>query len=389
MRDSERSLKSASRVRKKPATACASSCELKWPGSIDMSEKSMPPTREVDVSPQKDIGRIMQTANTRAFTLVEVLVVIAILGVLVALLLPAVQSAREAARRTQCANNIKQLSVGLMNHESAQRRFPSGGWGWNWMPEPDRGSGIQQPGSWFYCTLPYIEQQALYNLGKGGNAAEVANANRERNLKVLSFFNCPTRRGNELYHNYHTFANCTPHDVSGRGDYAVNGGDQAECQDESPLGLGPPDLASGDNGTFIWPTNEHMTGICYQRSDVQIKHIADGMSQTYLVGERYLNPENYLTGEDYADNSSMFSGFENETIRTTHSPPKVDTPGDWYLVATRFGASTCGFGSAHSSVFQISFADGSVHSISYGIDEEIHRSLGNRQDEKVVDLSNF
>src|SRR4051812_46549754 len=91
------------------------------------------------------------------FTLVELLVVIAIIGVLVALLLPAVQAAREAARRTQCSNNLKQLSLALLNYETVHTTFPPAGIDTNQM-------------SWTVLLLPYFEQQALYdqfNFNKG------------------------------------------------------------------------------------------------------------------------------------------------------------------------------------------------------------------------------
>src|SRR5215211_6488872 len=102
-----------------------------------------------------------------AFTLVELLVVIAIIGILVALLLPAIQAAREAARRATCTNQLKQIALAWHLHHDAHKFFPSGGWGYYYVGDPDRGSGAKQPGGWAYSCLPYLEETAVYQLGAG------------------------------------------------------------------------------------------------------------------------------------------------------------------------------------------------------------------------------
>src|ERR1039457_6255536 len=100
------------------------------------------------------------------FTLVELLVVITIIGILVAMLLPAVNSARESGRNAQCKNNLRQLGTACLAHEEAQGIFPAGGWGWSWVGDPDRGYGDQQPGGWIYNILPHTDQTAVHDLGR-------------------------------------------------------------------------------------------------------------------------------------------------------------------------------------------------------------------------------
>ena len=106
-----------------------------------------------------------------AFTLVELLVVIAIVGVLVSILLSAVQAAREAARRIECQNHLKQISLAVHLHHDALRQLPSGGWGYRWAGQAKNGSGPSQPGGWIYHILPYVEQENVRKMADGNSDA--------------------------------------------------------------------------------------------------------------------------------------------------------------------------------------------------------------------------
>src|SRR5271163_521906 len=129
------------------------------------------------------------------FTLIELLVVIAIIAILIALLVPAVQKVREAAARTQCTNNLKQMGIAMHNLHDANKCFPSGGWGWFWVGVPSNVStGPDQPGGWLFNILPYVEQGNLRNEAAGLTGSSFTTTMQTMMATPVKLFNCPSRR---------------------------------------------------------------------------------------------------------------------------------------------------------------------------------------------------
>ena len=335
-------------------------------------------------------GQSPETGAPRfcGFTIVELLVVITIIGVLVALLLPAVQAAREAARQTQCRNNLKQLALACQHHLSATGRFPTGGWGHSWTGDADRGTDLHQPGGWIFNILPYIEQQAMHDMGAGLPTAEKNAANLQRMSNPLSVLYCPTRRQVATYPWLPLIATGgegvrnvagTPTMVA-RSDYA---GDFGTSVFEWSPPTGPASLSEGDSdpkGQFA-NIAKRANGIIYCGSMITMADVTDGASNTYSVGEKSLHPKDYTTGADDGDNEEAMMGADIDVLRLTGRPPiPDDSPlkDDYYR-----------FGSAHAAGFHMAFCDGSVHLVNYTIDKLAHQDLGNRKDGHAVDGSKY
>src|SRR3990172_9150578 len=160
--------------------------------------------RRCSGSNDPSLSRPMRTHRRIAFTVVEMLAVAAIIGTLIALTLPAIQAARESARCAHCKNNLKQLSLAALNHLDVHGHFPTGGWSWYWVGDPDRGFGKDQPGGWFYNILPFCEESAaLHDLAADGQPNDLTRVQRVGSAQViqspLAIVNCPTRRRNALY----------------------------------------------------------------------------------------------------------------------------------------------------------------------------------------------
>jgi prepilin-type N-terminal cleavage/methylation domain-containing protein/prepilin-type processing-associated H-X9-DG protein len=351
----------------------------------------------------------------RAFTLVELLVVIAIIGVLVALLLPAIQAAREAARRSQCQNNLKQIGVAWLLHESSYGDLPSSGWGWQWYPDPDRGYGKSQPGGWAYNILAYIEQQNLRNIGTGFSAVAGGRGAADRREDLLplvstpvSTFVCPSRREAQAYPMVQTVSiysklamnltSCTVADGCQifRSDYATNAGNNRGDGNDP---TGPSSNIAADIATFEREWIDRVdSGVSFQRSEIELGQISDGTSHTAMVGEKYLNPQNYTTGADLADDQGIYIGHDRDMnryfgnflgegvldpghIRSTQGlMPQQDREG---LALDPNG----GWGSPHPGGFHIVFCDGSVRVVSYDINTAPFWLFGGRDDgETISDL---
>ena len=326
------------------------------------------------------------------FTLVELLVVITIIGILIALLLPAVQAAREAARRLQCQNNLKQIALAMLGHEEQNHFFPSGGWGHRWTGDPDRGTGKEQPGGWTFVILPFLEQKAVYDLGSDSDSEVITTEQKHgaflRDQTPLSVFICPTRRkvlvyprpGNRWYYNGDNITS------SAAIDYAANAGSRGG-PDATSCSSGPTSIAAAK--TYTYP-GQHDTGVLFPRSQVTMADISDGTSSTYLVGEKYLDPFNYDNGLDPHDDMGIYEANSPDNTRwctydydpTNHISliPMQDTPG-YYLWGT--------FGSAHAGSFHMGFCDGSVHAINYSISALIHSRLGDRRDGNTIDAGDY
>ena len=324
------------------------------------------------------------------FTLVELLVVIAIIGSLISLLLPAVQSVREAARRAHCANNLRQLALGCASHTQSLRTFPSAGWGWADSPDPDLGYHKEQPGGWLYNILEFVELSTIRRLGLGlsGTAKRQSVCTAVQTAPALYF--CPTRGGPGTMAFTHPgcFVGIDRPVVISPTHYAGN------------AGTGPAmDLPNGNAswGDRDWQTkpgyphlvagvNEgnYVTGVIAILGVIQPSHVRDGLSQTFLAGERYMNPDFYL-GPAYCANDQGWSvGFDYDTVAHTGSntgdvyPPMSDTRG--------VGGCHMIYGSAHPGTLNMALCDGAVRAVAIDVDPQLFRNLGSRNGRENASL---
>jgi prepilin-type N-terminal cleavage/methylation domain-containing protein/prepilin-type processing-associated H-X9-DG protein len=263
----------------------------------------------------------------RGFTLVELLVVIAIIGVLVALLLPAIQAAREAARRSQCTNNIRQMSLAFLNYESAKKGLPPMAKFWcNYAINCTNGynkPGYTGPGGWYddhgwyIPVMPYVEQSQLQSLGNPklplSDAANVA----VRKAKI-SMFACPSDIG--LQENEYTSGTW----ARVRSNYMINAGNTVYGQHN--LGTCPgvyPACIQFGGAPFV-PVIDNKLGA-----------ISDGTSNTLMVSEGLVLPGTTTWGGPYSDAQSalggqVFTGYRTPNAAAPTGADSLARQGEWW-----------------------------------------------------------
>jgi prepilin-type processing-associated H-X9-DG protein len=338
-------------------------------------------------------------------------VVIAIIGILVALLLPAIQAAREAARRIQCKDNLKNLGLACLNFENTLNIFPTGGasWGSNiedYLDPPsvnNDGKPVETEKlgiGWGYQILPYLEEGAMSNLRTQDELKHV----------VVPILICPSRRGvveteNAVLSDYagiHPCAKILSTDAAPMDLKTVNYGDvrnnfyKPNAPNIPNDGTNPTGSPIGINGVYDgvivrspWrrsfsdptvmigiypPGNPHPT---------KMSKITDGGSKTMLIAEKYVRSDLYLTGSS-SDDTGLTDGWDPDIMRCTcvsplndgqvnynHTGNIGDPPGTpiWEVFIT---------GSAHTGGINAVFADGSVHTIGYDIELAVLNALGTR-----------
>ena len=289
----------------------------------------------------------------RGCTLVELLVVIAIIGILISLLLPAVQACREAGRRTQCTNNLVQLGLALHNYELGHEVFPPG-------TVDAKGPVRNEPRgyhmSWLVQILPNVEETNAFQM-------------IDFKVGVYDKKNVPVRK--------HTIAILHCPSAAGSGGRGEPCSDYAGCHHdvEAPI--------DADNH-----------GVFFLNSHVRPRDVTDGLSHTIFVGERVFD------GDDLGWMSGTRATLRNTgTPINEEKPERFDRPTprvlpDLAAVEPAPGAPTPagpkllevgGFSSQHPAGANFLFGDGSVHFISASIEPQTYQNLGNRADGKLPD----
>ncbi|MFN8707785.1 MAG: DUF1559 domain-containing protein [Planctomyces sp.] len=361
----------------------------------------------------------------QGFTLIELLFVIGLIAVLISLLLPAIQQAREGARRTQCRNNLLQIGMALQNYQHCHRLLPPGCV--DDQPGPLRhrkfstGERRYRIG-WIVQILPFIDQSVIYRqvdfqnpersfLSAEGRARYDAALQEARS--TLAGTGTPPDAGNdsskeasEEMAGFETQSDGFPDSnsfYSGeplviRPFLCPSDPGYNRSTDPAMLRFGGSVSYCGNQASFETPIDSTNDGMFFLNSSQSLYEVPDGLSTTVLVGERVMND---LTGDGwfFGDRSTLrntvthflntgnFNPRAGGTLCSQYAELLGDDPEE-QKKALEAELTVGGFGSHHSHV-NVSLGDGSVYGLSFQIDREVLRRLCCRNDGKIVSAGSF
>ena len=323
--------------------------------------------------------------SSKGFTLVELLVVIAIIGVLVGLLLPAVQSAREAARRMSCTNNLKQIGLGLQNYHDTQGEFPPGGiW---WTNSPGAANFARNRGSMLVYLLPFIEEKSLYD-----------SLDLEQNPCYQKFPGGASVNGSPYIAGTVVSVYRCPSDPSPPRNEIVADGIQPGQLAMFSYAASKGPTRTGNNAAGSCPERAAYDAYNYSTTDnvpagpftrmgrvftATMSDVDDGLSKTIFVGEVMGNCALPIQrGWAHSSNTQgMISTIYPINYDTCTQDLSKGPCAWWNNWSTEFG-----FKSAHPSGANFAMGDGSVHFVSETIDHWTYQRLGGRNEGEAASL---
>jgi prepilin-type N-terminal cleavage/methylation domain-containing protein/prepilin-type processing-associated H-X9-DG protein len=363
----------------------------------------------------------------RGFTLIELLVVIAIISVLIALLLPAVQSAREAARRAQCVNNIKQIVLACHNYENQINTFPPDSIadaGWSTYP-PGGGSGYPPSAAstwwaWPSFILPQMEQAPIYN--RINFSWDCCNAvNSTVYLTLISSFFCPSDDSAKLFNDrvyidpwlpnngFGTLMTAAPTNyVGSQGDMMNNTIFDYLCVDPAQIAFKAANgsASNGCSGTPAWWTGSPapfrgIFGDCSDAASIKIAQVTDGTSNTMMIGENSPNLNSglaWVSGNDIYATTILPMNWMTY-LRNGQTDPvtgEVCSPAAWNPTSPT-SQTHCfdnqwyyqGFKSYHPGGCNFGFCDGSVKFLKQTINVRIYMALSTRAGGEIVSADSY
>jgi prepilin-type N-terminal cleavage/methylation domain-containing protein/prepilin-type processing-associated H-X9-DG protein len=336
----------------------------------------------------------------RGFTLIELLVVIAIIGVLVGLLLPAVQQAREAARRSTCQNNFRQMALAVMQHESVSKSLPHGTLRFGSEISGKRGSNSL---TWHYYILPFIEQLDLFQKGAVQSGETETSAERSwricqdgtpyqicpsddkiRSVNWRNPFKAPTNyfscRGPVAYRQGDTcsFWFSSYHN---RPDLGYNGGSGGSMDGRTEIGNNASNVKGANIRGMFNPVSKATVANADDVMRIKLKDITDGMSQSIMLGESLPDQMRVFEGNAYMSWGS-YPLVTTIPINTHVDTTTNDCSTNQYI-KRNWGVAT-GFKSRHDSGANFAFGDGTVRFLNDNINMDTFQLLGHIRDGQPI-----